>query len=129
MVTYMAEQQLRAEHFADAIGTLEQAAKEVRAGASRFYEPEIVRLGGEILLAQSAANAAQAESVFRQAMAPATEQSCRMLELQSAVSLARLLGSDGRSPRRAICLLRCMAHSPKVLGGRICRRQRACSPD
>ena len=96
LLSYMAEQQLRAEHFADAIGTLEQAAKEVRAGASRFYEPEIVRLGGEILLAQSAANAAQAESVFRQAMALATEQSCRMLELRSAVSLARLLGSDGR---------------------------------
>jgi predicted ATPase len=29
-------------------------------------------------------------------MAIATEQSCRMLELRSAISLARLLGSDGR---------------------------------
>jgi predicted ATPase len=96
LLTYIAEQQLRAEHFADSIGTLNQAAEEVRTGASRFYEPEIVRLGGEILLAQSAANAAQAESVFRQAMALATEQSCRMLELRSAISLARLLGSDGR---------------------------------
>ena len=96
LLTYIAEQQLRADHFADSIGTLNQAAEEVRTGASRFYEPEIVRLGGEILLAQSAANAAQAESVFRQAMALATEQSCRMLELRSAVSLARLLANDGR---------------------------------
>ena len=47
-------------------------------------------------MAQSAADAAQAESVFRQAMALATEQSCRMLELRSAVSLARLLANDGR---------------------------------
>ena len=50
LLTYIAEQQLRAEHFADSIGTLNQAAEEVRTGASRFYEPEIVRLGGEILL-------------------------------------------------------------------------------
>ena len=96
LLAYIAEQQLRAEHFADAIGTLKQAADETRAGASNFYEPEIVRLGGEVLLAQSAADAAQAESVFRQAMALATEQSCRMLELRSAVSLARLLANDGR---------------------------------
>ena len=34
----------------------------------RFYEPEIIRLRGEILLAQASGNAAKAEAAFRQAM-------------------------------------------------------------
>ena len=37
--------------------------------------------------------------------------------------------SERLSPRRAICLRRYMAHSPKVFGGRTCRRRRPYSPD
>ena len=92
----IAARQINAARLEDATKTLERATKDIREQQARFYETEVIRLRGEVLLAQSAANAAQAESVFRQAMALATEQSCRMLELRSAVSLARLLGSDGR---------------------------------
>ena len=92
----IAARQINAARLEDATKTLERATKDIREQQARFYEPEVIRLGGEVLLAQSAANAAQAESVFRQAMALATEQSSRMLELRSAVSLARLLGSGGR---------------------------------
>ena len=92
----IAARQINAARLEDATKTLERATKDIREQQARFYEPEVIRLGGEVLLAQSAANAAQAESVFRQAMALATEQSSRMLELRSAVSLARQLGSGGR---------------------------------
>ena len=62
-----------------------------------FYHAEIVRLRGDILLAQSRNNAAEAERIFREAIAIAARQPCRPLELRAATSLARLLGESGRS--------------------------------
>jgi predicted ATPase len=50
------------------------------------------------LLAQSPSNAAQAESIFTNAMAVAAQQSCRTFELRAALSLARLLSDNGRRP-------------------------------
>jgi predicted ATPase len=47
-------------------------------------------------LAQSRGNAAAAEQAFRAAMALAVRQSCRVLELRAAASLARLLGDEHR---------------------------------
>ena len=61
-----------------------------------FYEPEIVRLRGEVLLAQSRDNGAEAEAAFRLAMAAAARQSFRAIELRAGLSLARLLGESGR---------------------------------
>jgi predicted ATPase len=61
-----------------------------------FHEGEITRLRGDILLAQSRDNAAEAEAAFRQALAVAAQQSCRPIELRAATSLARLLRDSGR---------------------------------
>jgi predicted ATPase len=96
LLTLVAEQQTRAAHLDAAIGTLARAMDEIHAQCARFYEPEIVRLRGEILLSQSRRNAAEAEAAFRQAMGIAAQQSCRAIELRACVSLARLLGDDGR---------------------------------
>jgi predicted ATPase len=95
-LTLVAEQQTRAAHLDAAIRTLARAMDEIHAQRARFYEPEIIRLRGEILLLQSRSNAAEAEAVFRQAMGIAAQQSCRAIELRACVSLARLLGDDGR---------------------------------
>ena len=96
LLAHIAEEELRAGHFADAIGTLQQAADEIRAGQTLFYEPEIVRLRGEALLAQSRDNGAEAEAAFRRAMADAGQQSFRAIELRAGLSLARLLRDGGR---------------------------------
>jgi class 3 adenylate cyclase/predicted ATPase len=95
-LTLVAEQQTRAAQLDAAIRTLARAMDEIHAQCARFYEPEIIRLRGEILLLQSRSNAAEAEAVFRQAMDIAAQQSCRAIELRACVSLARLLGDDGR---------------------------------
>jgi predicted ATPase len=92
----IAAQQIRAERLDGATSTLDRAADEIRRQQIRFYEPEIIRLGGEILLAQSPGNTAPVEAAFRQAKALAAEQSCRILELRAAVSLARLFDENGR---------------------------------
>jgi class 3 adenylate cyclase len=92
LLALVAERQLRARHFADAIGTLQQAAD----AQTPFYEPEIFRLRGETLLAQSRDNGAEAEAAFRLAMAAAGQQSFRAVQLRAGLSLARLLGESRR---------------------------------
>ena len=96
LLSVIAQHQMRAARFADAMGTLDRLANEIDAGGTRFHELELARVRGEILLAQSDNNVNEAEAAFRQALAVAARQSCRALELRAAVSLARLLGEAGR---------------------------------
>jgi len=95
VLTLIAEQQMLAGHFDAAIGTLDRAMNEMNTQHNRFYEAEISRMRGEVLLAQSRGNAAEAETAFRHALTVAVQQSCRALELRAAMSLARLLGQTG----------------------------------
>jgi hypothetical protein len=94
ILAQVAEQQLRGGHLHAATATLNRATSEMQI--KRFGEPEIVRLPGETLLAQSRDNAAEAEHAFRQAMASAAKQTCRVLELRAGLSLAKLLDKSGR---------------------------------
>jgi len=94
LLVLIAQQQMVAGRFDDALGNLEQA--EIQSQHNRFYEAENTRMRGEVLLARSRDNAAAAEAAFRQAMAIAARQTCRPIELRAAVSLARLLGENGR---------------------------------
>jgi predicted ATPase len=96
LLTLLAEQQTRAAYFDAAIHTLARAMDEIHAQRARFYEPEIIRLRGEILLLQSRSNAVEAEAAFRQAMGMAAQQSCRAIELRAAMSTARLWRDHGK---------------------------------
>jgi predicted ATPase len=62
----------------------------------RFYEVELHRLKGELLLALSAENQAEAEASFRQALEVARRQSAKSLELRAAVSLSLLWQRQGK---------------------------------
>jgi class 3 adenylate cyclase/tetratricopeptide (TPR) repeat protein/RNA polymerase subunit RPABC4/transcription elongation factor Spt4 len=92
----LAEQLLRAGRPDESEKTLTQALRETREHSNHFCEPDIIRLHGEVLLAQSRDNAAEAERIFREALALASAQSCRPLELRSALSLARLMTGTTR---------------------------------
>jgi tetratricopeptide (TPR) repeat protein len=96
LLALVAECQVRAGLYQDALAVLDRATKAVASMQARFCEPEIVRLRGDILMGQSRSNAREAESVYRQAIAIAQEQTCRALELRGAASLTRLLADDGR---------------------------------
>ena len=56
----------------------------------RWYEPELYRLKGALLLQQNAVNQAEAENCFQQAITIAQNQQAKSFELRTATSLARL---------------------------------------
>jgi class 3 adenylate cyclase len=91
-----AQQQVQAGDPDAALVTLDRALQEVDRQKALFYQPEMIRLRAEILLTQSRASVTETEAAFRQAIAIARRQSCRLLELRAASSLAGLLGDDGR---------------------------------
>jgi predicted ATPase len=62
----------------------------------RWYEPELYRLKGALLLQQHSDNQAEAENCFHHAMALAQNQQAKSLELRAATSLARLWQSQGK---------------------------------
>jgi class 3 adenylate cyclase/predicted ATPase len=62
----------------------------------RWYEPELHRLRGELLLQQSLDNHLAAETYFQQAMTIARSQQAKSFELRTATSLARLWQSQGK---------------------------------
>jgi predicted ATPase len=68
---------------------LEEALTHVRTREERFYEAEIRRLKGELLLMQGAPPE-EVEACFRQALDIARQQQAKLLELRAAMSLSRL---------------------------------------
>jgi class 3 adenylate cyclase/predicted ATPase len=87
---------------------LQEALAIRRTYGDRYWEVELYRLKGELLLTQdprsrpsrseqpSRAIATEAEACFRQAIETARELSARSFELRAGMSLARLLRDTGR---------------------------------
>ena len=77
---------------------LEEALAVTDRNSEHFYESELYRLRGELLLQQSMAQDAfrNAESCFRQAIGIADKQQARSLELRAAMSIARLCEKQDR---------------------------------
>jgi predicted ATPase len=98
--------------FAEAYGQLGQAEEGLRVlneamaaahnHGERFYEAEICRLKGELLLRQAAGAGFQPvppeepETCFRQAVNVARRQGAKSLELQAVMSLSRLWWQQGK---------------------------------
>ena len=64
--------------------------------SERWWEAELHRLKGTLLLAVSSNNEADAEVCFHQALAITRKQSTKSLELRSAMSLSRLWLKQGK---------------------------------
>lgn len=78
-----------------------RALAEVERGGERYYEAELYRLKGELLLKKGekndrAAEEEEAEACFRQSLEVARRQEAKSFELRTTVSLARLLKRQGR---------------------------------
>jgi predicted ATPase len=85
------------------VGRLEEAQDLVREALAlvedtgeRFWEAELHRLKGELLLRHTAPDEHQAETCFQQALAIARRQQAKSWELRAAMSLARLWQSQGK---------------------------------
>jgi predicted ATPase len=62
----------------------------------RWYESELYRLKGALLLQQSPGNSTEAETCFQHAISIAQNQSAKSWELRSVTSLARLWQQQGK---------------------------------
>jgi predicted ATPase len=85
------------------MGRIEEGLSAVRealaggeATAVRYYEAEMYRLKGELLLAAGEPDKEWAEASFRKAIATACTQQSKSFELRAATSLARLLARQGK---------------------------------
>jgi len=75
---------------------LTEALALVDTTGERYYEAELYRLKGALLLQQSSDNSTEAESCFHHALAIARNQQAKSLELRAATSLARLWQQQGK---------------------------------
>ena len=92
----LAEVSGRAGKIEEGLDALAEALRAVDDKGIGYYEPELHRLKGELLLARGPENSADAEACFRQAIAIARRQRARSLELRAVMSLSRLYHGQGK---------------------------------
>jgi predicted ATPase len=80
----------------EGLALLTEALTLVDKTGERWYEPELYRLKGELLLQQSLDNQADAETCFHHALDIARTQQAKSFELRIATSLARLWQQQGK---------------------------------
>jgi TOMM system kinase/cyclase fusion protein len=78
------------------LAALAEALTLVDRTGERWYESELYRLKGELLLQQSPDHHAEVHACFRQALDVARDQQAKSLELRTATSLARLWQQQGK---------------------------------
>jgi DNA-binding winged helix-turn-helix (wHTH) protein/predicted ATPase len=78
------------------LDAINQAFSDIRRSEERWWEPELHRLRGELLLSRELRRPAEAEACFRNAMEAARGQEAKSLEIRAALSLGRLWREQGR---------------------------------
>ncbi len=80
----------------EGLDIIEGALAAIDMTKERWYEAEICRLRGELILALSQENQFEAETCFRRAIDIARQQGARSWELRAVMSLSRLLQRQGK---------------------------------
>src|SRR5262249_1806542 len=78
------------------LAVLTEALTLTNKTGERWYESELYRLKGELLLQQSSDNSTEAEACFRHALEIARTQQAKSFELPAATSMARLWQQQGQ---------------------------------
>jgi predicted ATPase len=86
----LAELYLRHNRIDDGLAAIEDAQRLAVTQGERFWQAELLRLKGELLLGQSDPSVQEAEECFCEALKIAQDQHAKMLELRAATSLAKL---------------------------------------
>ena len=92
----LAEVSARLGRTKDGIQALDEARALVEQQEERWWEAEVARLRGVVLLQQPGTPQAEAEACLQQALAIARQQEAKSLELRAAMSLARLWQQQGK---------------------------------
>jgi predicted ATPase len=88
---------LQAERADEGLAVIDEALLLARNNLDTYYEPELLRLRGELLHLRGDSGAA--EACCLEALGIAREQRARTLELRAATSLARLWSARGERER------------------------------
>ena len=80
----------------EGLTVLTEALMRVDTTGERWYESELYRLKGALLLQQNADNQVDAESCFHHALEIARTQQAKSLELRAGMSLSRLWQQQGK---------------------------------
>jgi DNA-binding SARP family transcriptional activator/predicted ATPase len=94
-VPFLAEVYGKAGQVENGFSVVAEALTSVRKTGVCFYEAELHRIKGELLLIQAAPDQ-EAEGCFQKALEVARGQSAKSLELRAAMSLSRLWQRQGR---------------------------------
>jgi predicted ATPase len=92
----LVEEHGKVDQTEEALSVLAEALALVPRSGDRYWEAELHRLKGEMLLIQAMPDRAQAETCFRQALDIARRQEAKSLELRAAMSLSRLWHQKGK---------------------------------
>jgi predicted ATPase len=90
----LAEVFSKVDEIEEALHLLDKAMAMVNSKGERYYEAELYRLKGELLLK---ANQGNAEDCFKRSLAIAESQKAKAWQLRTALSLARLYRSQGKA--------------------------------
>ena len=100
-LSFLATAALRQGQIADGLHVIDEALRLTATNFDRFWEAELHRLRGELLLLQAGTKTlgtgqGTAAGCFQQALAIARQQGAKALELRAAMSLSRLWQAQGQ---------------------------------
>ena len=95
-LTLLADAYERAGRSDEGLTCVTEAMTVVEKNGERWFEAELNRLKGELLLKQHESHAAEARGCFELAIDIARKQDAKSLELRATMSLARLLAQQGK---------------------------------
>jgi predicted ATPase len=95
ILIFIADLHLLSGNLRRASSTIEEIETMANRDAERYYDAELQRVKGELILAQDH-DARKAEACIQQALQIARRQKAKALELRAVTSLARLWNSQGR---------------------------------
>ena len=95
-VSYLASAYADIGLFDDAWRCVGDAIAAMEKTKERWFEAEVHRLAGEIVLKSPQSDSAKAQSYFERALAVARQQQAKSWELRAAMSLARLWRDQGK---------------------------------
>src|SRR5207253_5039797 len=94
--TMLADVSAHLGHTADGLQALAEAHALVEQHEERYWEAEVCRLRGVLLLRQAMTQRVEAETWLQRALDVARRQEAKSLELRAAMSLARLWQQHGK---------------------------------
>jgi class 3 adenylate cyclase/predicted ATPase len=96
LCTLLADVSAHLGHVEDGLQALAEAHILVEQHEERFWEAEVCRLRGVLLLRQPGTPPAEAEACFQRALDIARRQEAKSLELRAAMSMSRLWQQQGK---------------------------------